>query len=177
MMTHAHQQCIKIGPSSFLNLSCGSESIMQGLVLFLLVSQSIWMCYCEGEQLKSQPSNINSNYYSADDGKSLLVKVVAEYDPPSSFTSEPPSYRAASALTLSCQVEGVDDHTGLFYEWSSTCSGNCFTRGGVTKKVSTPYIHSYDTGVHTCMVYDVKGCTGNASISVDVVGELIIYNR
>ena len=115
------------------------------------------------------------DYFFPDDGKSLLVKVVAEYDPPSSFTSEPPSYRAASALTLSCQVEGVDDLAGLFYEWTSTCSGNCFTRGGVSESVSTPYLHSYDTGVHTCMVYDVLGCTGNASITVNVVGEELFF--
>ena len=108
----------------------------------------------------------------SEDGKILLVTVTAEYDPPSSFTFEPPFYRAASALTLSCEVEGAEDTSGLFYEWTSTCSGNCFTRGGTAGRVSTPYLHSYDTGVHTCMVYDTLGCTGNANITVNVVGEV-----
>ena len=95
------------------------------------------------------------------------VRVVAEYDPPSSFTGEPPSYRAGSALTLSCEVEG-----GQIYVWSSTCSGNrCFTNGEDTATVSTPYLHSYDTGVHTCTVYDGQGCPGNASITVNVTGK------
>ena len=111
------------------------------------------------------------NSICIDDGKSPPVRVVAEYDPPSSFTGEPPSYRAASALTLSCEVEGVENP---YYEWSSTCSGNsgsCFVRGG-DATISTPYLHSYDTGVHTCTVYDtVLGCAGNASIIVNVTGE------
>ena len=93
------------------------------------------------------------------------------YDPPASFTFEPPSYRAASALTLSCEVEGVT--SGLLYEWISVCAGNCFTRGKFSGRVSTPYLHSYDTGVHTCMVYDAQGYSGSASITVNVVGEVI----
>ena len=39
--------------------------------------------------------------------------------------------------------------------------------------VSTPYLHSYDTGVHTCTVYDALGCAGNASITVNVVGKAL----
>ena len=108
-----------------------------------------------------------------DDGRSPIVRVVAEYEPPSSFTGEPPSYRAASALSLSCEVEGVDNTAGLIYEWSSTCSGNCFTRRENTATVSTPYLHSYDTGVHTCTVYDDQGCAGNGSITVNVVGKAL----
>ena len=44
-------------------------------------------------------------------------------------------------------------------------------KGEVTATVSTPYLHSYDTGVHTCTVYDDQGCAGNASITVNVVGK------
>ena len=117
---------------------------------------------------------VSHNYVVAlaknvDDGKSPTVRIVAEYGPPSSFTGEPPSYRAASALTLSCEVEG-----GQIYEWSSTCSGNCFTNGENTATVSTSYLHSYDTGVHTCTAYDDQGCAGNASITVNVVGKLYL---
>ena len=105
-----------------------------------------------------------------------MVKVSANYSRPSSFSLEPPSYRAASDLTLSCEVEATNDdghdvEVGLFYAWTSTCSGNCFVRGGSTKTISTPYLHSYDSGVHTCVVYDTLGCTGNASITVNVVGK------
>ena len=102
------------------------------------------------------------------------MKVVASYDPPSSFSFAPPSYRAASALTLSCLVEGLDSSSQIVtYRWSSSCSGNCFTQRAdtVTATVSTPYLHSYDSGVHTCTVYDLLGRTGNASITVNVVGE------
>ena len=110
------------------------------------------------------------NSICIDDGKSPTVRVVAEYTPPSSFTGEPPSYRAASSLTLSCEVEGVEDP---YYEWSSTCSGSCFVRGS-DATISTPYLHFYDTGVHTCTVYDtVLGCAGNGSITVNVVGKAL----
>ncbi len=108
-------------------------------------------------------------------GDYLVVRVTANYSRPSSFSLDPPSYRAASDLTLSCEVEKHDDGGTLFYEWRSTCSGNCFVIGESTKKIYTPYLHSYDTGVHTCVVYDTLGCTGNASITVNVVGKNIIY--
>ena len=94
---------------------------------------------------------------------------MATYDPPSSFSRRPPFYRAGSALTLSCEVEEVDE-VGVIYEWTSTCSGNCFVRGSTTKTVSTRYLHSYDSGVHTCAVYTHR-YTGNATIIVSVVGK------
>ena len=104
-----------------------------------------------------------------------MVEIVASYDPPSTFTLSPPSYRAASPLSLTCEVQGLDDHTGLLYDWSSSvCAGNCFSKLGTSKTVSTDYLHSYDTGVHTCMVYDTLGCKANASISIKVVGKAII---
>ena len=109
--------------------------------------------------------------YYAGEGKSLDVRIVAQYNPPSTFTLLPPSYRAASALTLSCVVDGVDDVLGLIYEWTCSSSGNCFTRGRGSSNVSTPYLHSYDTGVHTCMVYNALGNTGSNNFSVNVVGK------
>ena len=102
----------------------------------------------------------------------LVVEIVASYDPPSTFTLSPPSYRAASPLSLTCEVQGLDDYTGLLYDWSgSVCTGNCFSKLGTSKTVSTDYLHSYDTGVHTCMVYDTLGCEANASISIKVAGK------
>ena len=102
-----------------------------------------------------------------------MIKISADYSPPLTFTLDPPSYRAASALTLACVVEDVDQTADFHYEWSSTCTGSCFVGGITTANVSTPYLHSYDTGVHTCTVYDVLGCVGNASIVVNVVGKLL----
>ena len=107
-----------------------------------------------------------------------MVEIVASYDPPSTFTLSPPSYRAASPLSLTCEVQGLDDYTGLLYDWSSSvCAGNCFSKLGTSKTVSTDYLHSYDTGVHTCMVYDTLGCEANASISIKVVGKAIIIGH
>ena len=100
-----------------------------------------------------------------------MVKITADYSPPLSFTLGPPSYRAASALTLSCEVKNVDKTAIFFYEWTSNCSGNCFVRGDISANVSTPYLHSYDSGVHTCTVYDDQGCVGSANITVNVVGK------
>ena len=101
----------------------------------------------------------------------LEMKVIASNSLPGSF--EPPFYRAGSPLTLICNVEGAEeDSSGLLYEWRSTCKGNCFVRSGHTKSVSTRYLHSYDSGVHTCVVYDRGGCTGNASTTVNVTGEI-----
>ena len=103
------------------------------------------------------------------------MKIVASYDAPSTFTLDPPSYRAASPLTLTCEVQGVDDYLGLYYQWSSTCSGNCFVRTGFQSvgTLSTPHLHSYDTGVHTCTVY-AFGIVGSASISINVVGKNVL---
>lgn len=101
----------------------------------------------------------------------LRVRIVANYRPSTSFFIKPPSYQAGSALTLSCEVRGANVHqNGLLYEWRSSCGGNCFVRSGSTKSVSTPYLHSYDKGVHTCVVYDLSGCTGMANITVNIVG-------
>ena len=101
---------------------------------------------------------------------------MAHYSPPSSFTLDPPSYRAASALTLACEVEGMESTEGVFYEWMSTCLGNCFVRGRVTGNVSTTFLHSYDSGVHTCTVYDSLGCTGSANITVNVVCKIVLQS-
>ena len=46
--------------------------------------------------------------------------------------------------------------------------------GQSTKTVSTHYLESTDSGVHTCIVYGINGETGNASVTVNVVGKLIL---
>ena len=105
------------------------------------------------------------------------MKVVASYDPPHGFTLDPPSYRAASPLTLTCEVEGVSDYSGYFFQWSSTCSGQCFVQGKLTRSISTSYLHSYDAGVHTCGAYGALGYVGSANISVNVVGKNLMHSQ
>ena len=103
-----------------------------------------------------------------------MIKIVTGYDSESN-TVVPPSYRAASALNLSCQVENVDPSVPLDYVWSSTCpSGRCFvllTLGPPNPYISTQYLRSYDSGIHTCTVFDGHGCLGEANITVNVVGK------
>ena len=99
------------------------------------------------------------------------MDITVNYSPPLTFGHPAPYYRAASPLSLTCEVEGVSGE-GVFYEWRSTCAGNCFATRQTTKTVKTPCLRSYDSGVHTCIVYDGLGHSGNASIEVIVVGKL-----
>ena len=99
------------------------------------------------------------------------MSIAANYEAPTSFSFTPPSYRAGSSLILTCEVEGVGyEDAGVFYEWKSSCEGNCFARGETVQTVFSQYLHSYDQGVHICVVHDQRGCSGNASITVNVVG-------
>ena len=43
--------------------------------------------------------------------------------------------------------------------------------GQSTKTVSTHYLESTDSGVHTCTVYGINGEMGSANVSVNVVGK------
>ncbi len=108
---------------------------------------------------------------TAEEGKPLTIKISVDYSPPLSFTLAPPSYRAASALTLTCEVENVDKTARFDYEWTSDCVGTCFVSNVFDANASTPFLHSSDSGVHTCSVYDGLGCIGSANITVNVVGE------
>ena len=103
---------------------------------------------------------------------SVDVSIEVSYSAPEDFSLQAPYYRAASALTLSCVV--AEDNGGLFYQWTSTCQGSCFVQGASSQRVSTHALHSRDSGVHTCTVYDGLGCTGNASITVHVSGKLCL---
>ena len=104
--------------------------------------------------------------------KQFNVSVTVSYTPPLDFDRPAPYYRAASPLSLTCEVEGANGELeGVFYEWRSTCIGNCFAARQTAKTVQTAYLHSYDTGLHTCIIYDGLGCSGNASTYVDVVGK------
>ena len=57
----------------------------------------------------------------------LNVSILPVYDAPPDVILGEDEYRAASLLTLSCQVTGA---TGtVSYQWSSTCTGDCFFPG------------------------------------------------
>ena len=104
------------------------------------------------------------------------MTISVDYDSPSTFQRKSTDdYRAASAVTLTC-LTNVGVNEGLLYEWSATCTGSCFVRGGTTRSISTSYLHSYDSGVHTCVVYDGVGCSGNASVTMNVVGKRKIFS-
>ena len=100
----------------------------------------------------------------------LDVSITVTYTPPSTFDHPAPYYRAASPLSLTCEANG---NSGAFYSWTSNCSGSCFTMGQSTKTVSTPYLESFDSGMHTCTVYGINGETGSANVTVNVVGEFV----
>ena len=98
--------------------------------------------------------------------------ISVNYTSPSTFERPVPYYRAASPLSLTCEIDSVSGD-GVFYEWQSTCTGNCFAARQTSKVVSSQYLHSYDSGVYTCTVYDGLGCSGNASITINVVGKSV----
>ena len=98
----------------------------------------------------------------------LDVSISISYTPPSTFDRPAPYYRAASPLSLTCEAHG---DIGAFYGWTSNCTGNCFTIGQSSKTVSTSYLESSDTGVHTCTVFGTSGETGSANVTIVVVGE------
>ena len=106
---------------------------------------------------------------SASEQEDLAVTIDVSYSKPSDFSLDPPNYRAGSSITLTCRVEGVVD--GLTYSWSSTCTHNCFVRGKTTRSVTRHGLHSVDSGTHTCNVTDALGCTGNATIDMNVMGK------
>ena len=50
-------------------------------------------------------------------------------------------------------------------------TSNCFVKGGTTRSVTRHGLHSVDSGTHTCNVTDALGCTGNATIDMNVMGK------
>ena len=83
-----------------------------------------------------------------------------------------PEINAAESLTLSCQASGG---TGVYsYQWSSTCTGNCFlsSMNAVTQTVSRDATRSADSGLYTCTVTDTAGNNGTDFTEIQVVGKL-----
>ena len=63
------------------------------------------------------------------------------------------------------------------YEWTSTCSGDCFIlKQSTAAAVSTQYLKAADSGTHTCTVTDSVGNRGSASVEISTSGRLKIYS-
>ena len=103
----------------------------------------------------------------------LTVTIDGDYISPPDFVGGPNDYRAASGVTLTCQVEGGSG--AVTYLWSSTCTGAislCFVQTQIDQIVSRSNLRSSDSGTHTCLVTDsANGQTGSATIEMNVVGE------
>lgn len=84
---------------------------------------------------------------------------------------------AAETLSLVCRASGG---TGVYvYQWSSTCTGNCFLNNinPVTQTISQQALRSADSGVYTCTVMDNAGNNGTDSIQLQVVGEIVLLAK
>ena len=91
-------------------------------------------------------------------------------------------YRAASQLTLSCQVTGAI--AALTYMWTSTCTGGCAISGTVSgQNVSVSdrgmffnFLRPDDAEMYTCAASDAFTNMGSDSTDVDIVGKLIYFS-
>ena len=91
---------------------------------------------------------------------------------------QPPYYRAASAVTLTCRAVGATGR--IRYRWTSTCT-SCFVSGYnssyysySTHSISKSFLRSRDAGTHTCSAYDTnQGISGSGSTEMKVVGEWV----
>ena len=86
---------------------------------------------------------------------------------------QPPYYRAASHVTLTCRAVGATNK--IRYLWTSTCRG-CSVPGGYYYSYSGSsrnlILRSRNAGTHYCSAYDsVQGISGNASTVMNIVGE------
>ena len=96
----------------------------------------------------------------------LNVTVDVGYTPPPDFVSGPNDYRAASTVTLTCQVTGVSGTVS--YEWTPTLP----TDEGQSNTRRYDTLSSTESGTHTCTVRESSnGLTGSATIEINVVGE------
>ena len=109
---------------------------------------------------------------------SLALRVVIDisYTPPEPGY-QPPYYRAASGVTLTCRAVGVSGQ--IRYYWSSTCS-SCFVPGGSYYSYSghsrsQSFLVTRDAGTHTCSAYDSsQGISASTSIVMNIVGEYLL---
>ncbi len=103
-----------------------------------------------------------------------MVAVVVDYTPPVDFdpTSDD-DYRAGSGpVILTCQVAGAIG--AVNYQWSSTCSGDCFLLTQTTQSViQGMFVRAgVDGGTHTCTASDSRG-SGSGSTVMNIIGMLV----
>ena len=97
----------------------------------------------------------------------LVVSISIDYTPPPGAVLGPNEYRAASPLTITCEVQGA---TGtVTYSWVSTLSPVSGEPDSLRQRL---LLRSSFSGVHTCTATDSGGSSGIASIPVNVVGKL-----
>ena len=107
----------------------------------------------------------------------LKVVIDISYTPPEEGY-QPPYYRAASSVTLTCRAVGATGR--IRYLWTSTCS-RCFVPGGYyysygSNSRSLSFLVSRDAGTHTCSAYDSsQGGSGSASTVMNIVGECFLF--
>ena len=109
----------------------------------------------------------------------LSVVIDVSYTPPEEGY-QPPYYRAASPVTLTCRAVGTSGQ--IRYQWTSTCS-NCFVPSGYSysyssHSISQSFLRSRDAGTHTCTAYDSsQRISGSASTVMNVVGEWVKWRK
>ena len=111
---------------------------------------------------------------------SPVLKVVIDisYTPPEEGY-QPPYYRAASSVTLTCRAVGARGQ--IRYRWTSTCS-SCFVPSSnyysYSNSRSKTFLVSRDAGTHTCSAYDSsQGGSGSASTVMNIVGECFLFKQ
>ena len=97
----------------------------------------------------------------------LIVSIVDTSGPLQDFL-----YTPGSSVMLSCVVQGAVEP--ITYQWTSTCSADCFILGQQSNSVvEKEIIHSIDSGNHTCTVLDDVGNSENLTIEMQVTGMLL----
>ena len=96
----------------------------------------------------------------------LNVTIDVDYTAPPDFVGGPNDLRAASTVTLTCQVTGVSGNVS--YEWTPT----------LPTDEGQPHTRRYDTlsstesGTYMCTATESpSGLTGFANTEINVVGE------
>ena len=84
-----------------------------------------------------------------------------------------PDHHAATSLNISCGTVAANVYEPAMYEWTSTCTGDCFLLWSTDATVTRSVLRSTDSGSHTCSVTDAVGNTGAATIDVNVFGKQI----
>ena len=98
----------------------------------------------------------------------LIVSIADTSDPSQNFV-----YTPGSTVMLNCTVQGAIG--SITYQWTSTCSGDCFILSQqLNSVVEKKVIHSIDSGNHTCSVLDDVGNSGTSTVEMQVTGKLLI---